>query len=283
MKLNNKIFPYILLAPLIFYVLIFFFFPFINAIKLAFSSDSGKFTTEYFLTTVRDPRFISAVKFTLLFAIVIIPVQLITAFFLALFINTRFKGSGLLLFISSIPLAISDLAAGLIFLSIFSESGFLNSFLHYIGVIKNPIYFLSYQHVWFLFLAVVIAEHWRATSIVLVILMAGLQMIEKDYQDAASIFGANFWKRTIYVTIPLLKPSIQSALIVRTIFAFQMFAVVLALAGDMIPVLSGEAYFWYSIYRNPHVASVYAMIIILISLVFTVFYIKLLRHREAEV
>lgn len=276
MKSNEK--PYILLAPLVIYVLFFFFGPFVSAFKLAFFNDAGKFTTRYLVETLKDVRFYSALKYTILFAITIIPLQLITAFLVALFITKT--GSSTLMFISSIPLAISDLAAGLIFISIFSESGFLNSILFKLGFIDKPFYFLSYQHLNLLFLTIVVAEHWRATSIVLIILVAGLQMIEKDFHDAASIFGAGFLKKTFYVTLPLLKPSIQSALIIRTIFAFQMFAVVLALAGDMIPVLSGEAYFWYSLYRNPHIAAVYAMIIILISILFTLIYFKTLRQRE---
>ncbi len=270
--------PYLLLAPLILYILFFFLSPFGSAIKLAFFNDSGSFTLKYFSETLKDIRFYAALKYTVLFALTIIPLQLVTAFFVALFITK--SGNSWLMFVASIPLAISDLAAGLIFLAIFSESGFLNSFLYTLGIIDKPFYFLSFQNTWLLFLTVVIAEHWRATSIVLLILVAGLQMIEKDFNDAASIFGANFFKKTYFVTLPLLKPSIQSALIIRTIFAFQMFAVVLALAGDMIPVLSGEAYFWYSLYRNPHIASVYALIIIFISILFTLIYLRLLRHRE---
>ncbi len=274
MRSDEKI--YLLLAPLVLYILFFFLSPFGSAFKLAFFNDSGKFTLDYIVKTIKDVRFYSALKYTVLFVVTIIPLQLVTAFVIALYITRR--GSSWLMFIVSIPLAISDLAAGLIFLSVFSESGFLNSFLYSLGLIKRPIYFLSYQNTWFLFLAVVLAEHWRATSIVLLILVAGLQMIEKDFHEAARIFGAGFIKEIYFVTLPLLKPSIQSALIIRTIFAFQMFAVVLALAGDMIPVLSGEAFFWYSLYRNPHIASVYALIIILISVFFTFVYLRVMRQ-----
>jgi len=283
MKLNEKLIPYLLILPLLIYILFFFFSPFVNALKLAFFTDDGKFTLSYLIETIKDPRFFSALKFTLLFGITIIPLQLLTAFLIAIFINRNFKGSKTLLFICSIPLAISDLAAGLIFLSIFTESGFLNSLFYSLKIIESPIYFLSYQNISLLFITILIAEHWRATSIVLIILIAGLQMVEKDYFDAADIFGANFFKKHLHITLPLLKPSIQSALIIRTIFAFQMFAVVLALAGDIIPVLSGEAYFWYSLYRNQHISSVYAIFIILLSLIVTVFYLRFLRHKEFAV
>ena len=70
---------------------------------------------------------------------------------------------------------------------------------------------------------------------VMVILLAGLQVIPKDYAEAAEVFGATAWQRLRYVTLPLLRPSLQVALIMRTILAFQVFAVVIALAGRNLP------------------------------------------------
>jgi hypothetical protein len=61
--------------------------------------------------------------------------------------------------------------------------------------------------------AIVVAELWRATAIVLVILVAGVQLIPKEYGEAADVFGATPWQRFTRVTLPLLKPSIQTALI----------------------------------------------------------------------
>lgn len=104
-------------------------------------------------------------------------------------------------------------------------------------------------------------------------------MISKDYIEAAEVMGANIFQKVFHVILPLLKPSIQSALIIRTIFAFQMFAIVLALGGDIIPVLAGESYFWYYLYRNPHIASCYAILVILISLIMTGFYIRVLKTK----
>ena len=77
----------------------------------------------------------------------------------------------------------------------------------------------------------------------------------------------------------MLKPSLQSALIIRTIFALQTFAVVLALAGQITPVLAGEAYFWQFLYRNPHVASAYAVLLMVISIAMTWVYLRYLRSR----
>ena len=84
--------------------------------------------------------------------------------------------------------------------------------------------------------AIVLAEVWRATAIVLVILVAGLQLIPKEFGEAADIFGATPWTALPRITLPLLKPTLQSALILRTVLAFEVFAVVYALGGRNFPV-----------------------------------------------
>ena len=72
------------------------------------------------------------------------------------------------------------------------------------------------------------------------------------------------------------------ALIIRTILAFQVFAVAVALAGRSLPVLAGEAYNWYGGYRNPNVAAAYALLIMLISLVNTGIYLRALQVRDEQ-
>ena len=110
-----------------------------------------------------------------------------------------------------------------------------------------------------------------------------LQLIPRDYFEAADLFGANRLRRTVHVVLPLLRPSLQSALIIRTIFAFQTFAVVFALAGRNMPVLAGEAYTWYATNRNEHVAAAYAVLLLGLTIVATVVYLRVLGLREAEV
>ena len=110
------------------------------------------------------------------------------------------------------PIGISDLAAGLIWLSIFTERGYLNAFLYAAGWISQPAPYLIYgQPVW-LFAAILLTEVWRATAIVMLILLSGLQLIPKDYREAAEVFGASPWQTLRHVTLPLLRASLQTAL-----------------------------------------------------------------------
>ena len=113
-----------------------------------------------------------------------------------------------------------------------------------LGIIDQQVMFLGYQSKLVLFIAVALAEIWRATAIMMVILVAGMGLIPKEYYEAAEVFGAGPWKRFIKITPPMLRPSLQTAIILRVILAFEVFAVVVALAGTNLPVLMGETYQW---------------------------------------
>jgi multiple sugar transport system permease protein len=229
-----------------------------------------------------DLNFAEALKITLVFAGVVIPLQSIFALAMALLLMSRLRGTGIFLYVWAIPLGISDLASGVVWLSIFTDRGYINSVLSGFGLSESGFAFLSYENPLSLFVCASVAELWRATSIVMIILLSGLQVIPKDYAEAAEVFGATAWQRFRFVTLPLLRPSLQVALILRTILAFQVFAVVVALAGRQLPVLVGEAYRFYYDVRSPNVAAAYSLLIMLLSLVFTAIYLRVLRVRDAE-
>jgi multiple sugar transport system permease protein len=224
---------------------------------------------------VDDPSFWKAVRNTLLLIVVLIPLQFVFALTMALLLNARPRGSGAYFYIWVIPLAVSDLAAGLVWLSIFTDRGYLNSLLAHLGL--DGYAWLARDNPWSMFGAVLIAELWRATSLVLVIVVAGMQGIPKDYDEVAQVFGATYWQRLREVTLPLLKPSLQVALILRTILAFQTFAVAVALTGRNFPVMVGETYYWYSFKFEPHVATAIALVILLVSMLTSIVYLRTLR------
>ena len=187
-----------------------------------------------------------------------------------------------MLWIWSIPLGISDLAAGLVWLAILTDRGYLNTMLFHLGLVSGPTAWLTYETPAALFAAIVVAEAWRATAIVLVILVAGVQLIPKEYGEAADVFGATSWQRFTRVTLPLLKPSIQTALILRTVLAFEMFAIVLALGGRNFPVLVSEAFNWQYANQDSGAAAAYAVLVMLFSLAATAVYLVVLRTPPGE-
>ena len=275
--------PYLLLLPATLFLCVFFLYPF-TLVAWESVTRGGAVTLENYQRMLGHWKFPTAFWNTLLLAALVVPIQLVMALTMATVVTKLQKGRSTLLYIFAIPLGISDLAAGLIWLAIFEQSGFLNSLLHALGVIDRPILFLSYQNTWVILIAIVLAEVWRATAIMMVILVAGMGLIPKEYGEAAEVFGASRWQRFTRVTLPMLKPSLQTALILRVILAFEVFAVVVALGGTQFPVLKSETYNWQFTMQDRGVAAAYAMVILGISVAFTLVILKLLHvPKEARI
>jgi multiple sugar transport system permease protein len=265
-----------MLAPAMVFLAVFFVYPFIQIAVLAFSGPEG-LSLQPITTMATHWKFQGAFWTTIALAAVVVPIQLAMALSMASIVTKLKTGRSAILYIFSIPLGLSDLAAGIIWLAIFEQSGFLNSLLHGLGIIDRSMLFLGYQNVWIIFFAVVLAEIWRSTAIVMVILVSGMGLIPKEYYEAAEVFGAGPWKRFVKVTLPMLRPSLQTALILRTIAAFEVFAVVVALGGTTLPVLMGETYHWQFALTDRNVASAYALVILGISIIATLFFLRVLR------
>ncbi len=243
--------------------------------------NAGVFTMEFIKKMVNDRFFMPALQTTLLLMVIIIPIQFVLAIIMALVIQARLRGNSLFLYIFAIPLGVSDLAVGIVWFAIFTQNGFLNSILQALGLIDSPGAYLTAETRHWIIIAIVLAEVWRATSIVMVIVVSGLQAISQEVLEAAELFGANLWQRLRHVILPLLKPSLQVALILRTILALQVFAVVIALSGgDVVTVLANETFRQYSDLRNPNVAAAYSGFILLLSMVSAAVYLRLVRTQE---
>ncbi len=239
---------------------------------------AGQFTADFFRKMFDDRFFGTALRTTLLLLVLIIPAQFVLALLMSLVIHARTKLNSWFLYIFTIPMGMSDLAVGTLFFSIFTGNGLLNSILEGLGIIDSPHVFLSAQTRNWIIFAIVVAEIWRSTSIVMVILVSGLQAIPDENLEAAELFGASYWQRVRHVMLPLLKPSIQVALILRTILALQVFAVVIALGGgDTITVLTNEAFRQYFEFRNNNVAAAYAVFVMGLSLASAFFYLRSVR------
>jgi multiple sugar transport system permease protein len=272
--------PYALLLPSLVFMGIFFAAPMFHSFALAFQDSTGAWSTASIERMLNDAQFTRALFTTLILLVLVIPIQFVLAMSMALIVNSRLKGSGLWLYVFALPLGVSELAAGIIWFSIFTERGWLNTILEGLGVIDRAYVFLNPQEPFWLIFAVVLAESWRATAIIMIILVAGLQSIPRDYLEAADIFGASTMQKIRRVILPLLRPSLQVALILRTILAFQVFATVIAIAGRGLTVMAAEAYRWYGDLRDVHVAASYAGLILILSVLATILYLWLLPTRE---
>ncbi len=282
--MRSRSLPYLLIAPASLLLAVLFLWPLAQTALLAFRAPGPLGTDVWSLAhigrMVGDFDFHSALYNTLGLVVVVVPLQFVLALTMANMLRHIRAGRSLVLWIWSIPLGISDLAAGLVWLAILSERGYLNTVLQAVGIISGPRSWLTYETPGVLFAAIVATELWRATAIVLVILVAGLDMIPREYAEAAEVFGATPWQRFRRVTLPLLRPSIQTALILRTVLAFEMFATVVAIGGRNFPVLASKAYDWQYFDQNTGVAAAYALVIMAAAIAATLVYLRLLRSPE---
>ena len=274
--MEARLLPYFLILPVTLFLCLFFLYPFVLVAQQAFGTGNG-FSLDNFREVVSYWKFPISMKNTFLLAAAVVPIQLALSLLMATMVTKMQKGRDLVLYIWTIPLGISDLAAGIIWLAIFEQSGFLNSMMVGLGVTDQPVSLLSYQTPWIVFLAIMLAEIWRATAIMLVILVAGIGLIPKEYYEAADVFGASRWKQFTRITLPLLRPSLQTALVLRVILAFEVFAVVAALGGTIFPVLMGEIYAYQFDLQNGGAAAALAIIVLIISIVFTLIIMRALR------
>jgi multiple sugar transport system permease protein len=273
--------PYWLILPTVAYLGLFFVWPMIQAFELSLRV-GGVWTVEPFRQMVQDVKFDQALRFTLLFLVIIIPVQFALALVMALVANSSIRGRSFFLFVFILPLGASDLATGLMWSSIFTEHGYLNTILQGLGLERHPEIWINPQHQTRILFEVIAAEIWRSTALLTVILVAGLQGIPKEYSEAADVFGAGFVNRLRTVTLPMLKPAIQVALLLRIIFAFELFATVLGTVGQSTTTLANEAYLWQTSYLNPHVAAAYATLILGLSIAAAAVVMRLFRTRKEQ-
>ena len=272
----NRWLPYALIAPAAIFLAVFFVVPLAQTIQLSFDGGAGGLFGNY-ARMAGDINFAAALRNTFMLVLLVVPLQVALALAMGLMLQRMDRGRDLVLWIWTIPLGVSDLAAGLVWLAILQNTGFLNSLLFQLGLLAGPTAWLNAESPVTLIAGIVAAEVWRATAVVLVILFGGLQLIPREFDEAAAIFGASPWRRFTRITLPLLKPSLQSALILRTVLAFEVFAVVYALGGRNVPVLVGEAYVWQNENQNYGVAAAYAVLVMAISLASTVVWLRVLK------
>ncbi|UCD94952.1 MAG: sugar ABC transporter permease, partial [Candidatus Zixiibacteriota bacterium] len=223
------------LLPLLLFVLIFIFVPTIGTVVTSFYRDISFLGREFVLhenyfQLLVDSEFWQSFRFTLLFVLVSVPLELLIGLIFALLLNENLPGRGFLratvLIPWAIPAAISARTWELIYNYNFGLANFLCLKL---GLSAEPINWLGSSAG--AFVSLVIADTWKTTPFVAIILLAGLQAIPGELHRQARVDRANFMQRFFRVTLPLLKPVIVVALLFRTIDALRVFDIIYVLTG----------------------------------------------------
>lgn len=183
-----------------------------------------------FKTIMADERVKSALMITIVFTVGSVTLELILGLILALIMNKAMVGRGMIRTMSLIPWAIPTSVAALIWAYLYNGSnGIVAMLLAKVGLLESSAdLLLSGSSA---LTAVVMADVWKTTPYMALLLLAGLQTIPGSLYEAASIDGATKWQQFVKVTLPLLKPSIMVALLFRTLDAFRVFDLIWVLTG----------------------------------------------------
>lgn len=272
----------LMVLPLALYILLLTFVPVLQAIGMSFTDRyTGDFPTlANYQYIVSRPDFVDAFINTLGITLIGVTLEMTVGLILALMLARQFRGRGLFRTIILTPMGVPTLVAGAAMLYFFRTNGYLNELLLRLGVIDLPIYWTE-SGLRGMF-AVALADMWKVTPIVVLLLLAGLEAIPRDVYEAADVDGATRWETFRYVTMPLLMPAFTMALILRAIDAFRIFDVVMVMASRSIPVMSTFVYINYFDFQDPFSATAAATILLLMIVAFIASYFLLVERRRGE-
>lgn len=261
-------FEIMLITPLVLYLAASTYAPVLQVIAMSFDANGDAPGFEFGLRNYADIfqhyQFARAFFNTLFISFAGLTLELTLGLFVAVELNKRFKFRGFMRSLYILPLGIPTIVAAVIMRYIFDTSGFLNQLLLKIGLIDSPV-------IWgegglLTLMTVVIADMWKVTPVVMLILLAGLENIPNDIYESAKIDGASPFQTFRRITLPLLKPAITMALVIRGIDAFRIFELPLVMAGKSEPVLGTFVYSEFVEALNPYGSAAAAVILLMLIL-----------------
>lgn len=232
---------------------------------------------QQFILSARDDDFITSVGNTLQFTFVSVTLELILGLFIAMVINSKFPGRGIMRAAMLVPWAIPTVVSARLWEIMLrdNQSGVVNHFFtNIIPIWDSSQAWLANPdlQIW----AVILVDVWKTTPFMALILLAGLQVIPSDVYEAADVDGASKIRQFFSITIPLLRPAIAVALVFRTLDAIRAFDVFNVLLGRQ--KLSMASYNYETLVQSQQLgyASAIGVVIFIIILVFAITYVRIL-------
>lgn len=231
---KNEWLGYVYTLPAFLYMLFFIGYPIVSNFILSLQDVAVRTLTaknkpfvglQNYVELLQDDVLRQAVRNTILFTISSLVVQFLIGLGLALFFSKKFTFSQSIRGLLMIPWMIPITITALMFKFIFNGNvGILNQMLESFHIISKPIDWLTQPST--AFFALVVANIWIGIPFNMILLSTGLSTISKDVYESAEIDGANSWQRFTHITLPLLKPAIESVLILGFIYTFKVFDLV---------------------------------------------------------
>ncbi|WP_373231212.1 carbohydrate ABC transporter permease [Cohnella sp.] len=281
-------YPYVMLLPGCLVFLVFFIVPTLQGVYYSFTNWNGFEASwvgfDNFISFFQDRDLSKIVKNTLVFTAVTTFFKVGLGIAAAVFLNRKLKTKYFLQTVIFSPAILSNVAVGLMFVAILHpEAGLVNKLLNGLGLDFLAMDWLHDRRLALYGASSV--EIWKWTGFNMVILLAGLQTIPRDFYEAADTAGASAWQKFRHITLPLLMPAINNVLVLNLIGGLKVFDMIAVTtnggpgtATEVINTWIYKAYGSGLLGQSSAGSVVLAVLVTLVSL--STYYV--LRKREVE-
>ncbi|AHC13960.1 carbohydrate ABC transporter permease [Salinispira pacifica] len=228
--------PYLYLIPTLSILILFIFYPLLRAVGFSFTSynllsDPQFIGLDNYVRLFSSPEFYRALFNSLKYFLVVVPVLVLLPLLVAVLVNdTKLRGVNVFRTVYYFPVVTSMVVAGIIWKWMYTERGILNYlFTDVLHITSEPVAWLTNPDT--ALFAVMVVTIWKGIGYYMVIYLAGLQSINPELYEAATIDGAPAWRQLFQITIPLLTPTMAVVGIMSSMAAMKVFDEVYVMTG----------------------------------------------------
>ncbi|HKO95790.1 MAG TPA: sugar ABC transporter permease [Pyrinomonadaceae bacterium] len=283
---SDRALAYVIVAPAVFVLLALSLYPLVHVISLSFQVSAGGSTQTglgNFTRLLSDQFFHSALLHTVVFALAALTLEFLFGMTLAVLMNRQIRGRSFFRAGLLVPMMLPTVVVGVIWrLMLNPNFGAVNGTLKGAGINTAALTWTSSPRL--AMLSIIAVDVWQWTPFMFLILLAGLQAIPNEPYEAALLDGSSAWQTFRHITLPLLKPAILVALVLRTMDLLRVFDQVFILTegGPGFATETISLYIYRTAFRfsNFGYAAAMSFVLLVITNIVSTFYIKILQDQK---
>lgn len=287
MTQRRSLTPYLFLAPALLLIAVFVLYPMIAVVYFSFTDYSIITPPEWvgldnYLRLLDDRTFWKALTNSAIY-LVATPILIALSISLAIVVNRRLPGISLFRALYYVPAVAGSIAIGISWRWIFDRNGLVNSVLISFGVIDQPVQWLTEPDA--ILPIAILLTIWAGVGYYSVIFVAGLQNVPEELYDAAQIDGCNSFQKHWHVSLPALRPQIVFVAVISSLAALKVFDEIYVLTNRTGGILDSGVtmvfYLWKQAFVQSHAgyASAIAMVLLVVTLAFSIINVQLIERR----
>jgi multiple sugar transport system permease protein len=277
---------FVLLAPTIAVLFALSIYPLIYSVKVSLLVESGtgpQFSLGNFTRLIGDSFFRSALVHTLIYSFAALTIEFFLGLGLALLLNSALRGRNVFRALLLVPMMLPAVVVGVIWRLLLNPNyGPINSALRLLGVNTDVLTWTASPKL--AMLSVIVVDCWQWTPFMFLVLLAGLQAIPLEPYEAALIDGSTPWQTFRHITLPLLKPAILIALLLRTMDLLRVFDQIFIITegGPGFATETLSLYIYRTAFRffDFGYAAALSFVLLAITNVISLVYIRLLQSKD---